>query len=180
MANELKPVRRIVTGVKPDGTATIEEDRLAPTVTTVAARPGYRVTGLWVTGESPAAIEAADSSPTHKGLLPPKGGTLIRMIDIPPEPRDAAERVRQQRATFGSIYTDLARKEDPKRHPGIHQTDTVDYAICMEGEITAVLEDKETLMKAGDVLIQRGTNHAWANRSDRMCRMCFVLIDGKW
>src|SRR3970040_826587 len=111
MANELKPVRRIVTGAKPDGTATIEEDRLAPTATTVAARPGYRVTSLWVTGETPAAIAAADSSATHKGLLPPKGGALIPMIDIPPEPKDAAERVRQQRATFGSIYTDLARKE---------------------------------------------------------------------
>ncbi len=61
----------------------------------------------------------------------------------------------------------------------MHKTDTVDYAIVMSGEIVAVMDDGETLLKAGDVLIQRGTNHAWSNRSDAFCRIAFVLIDGR-
>jgi uncharacterized cupin superfamily protein len=62
----------------------------------------------------------------------------------------------------------------------MHLTDTVDYAILIEGEIYAIMEDDEVLMKAGDVLVQRGTVHAWANRSNAICRICFVLIDGRW
>ena len=65
------------------------------------------------------------------------------------------------------------------KHPGIHRTATVDYAIVLEGEIYAVMDEDETLMRAGDVLIQRGTNHAWANRSTTTARIAFVLIDGK-
>jgi uncharacterized cupin superfamily protein len=63
-------------------------------------------------------------------------------------------------------------------NPGRHRTETVDYAIVLEGEIYAVMDEGETLMRAGDVLIQRGTNHAWANRSSKTARIAFVLIDG--
>jgi quercetin dioxygenase-like cupin family protein len=65
------------------------------------------------------------------------------------------------------------------RHPGFHQTDTVDYAIVLEGEVWAILDEAETLLKAGDVLIQRGTFHAWDNRSEAVCRVLFVLIDAE-
>jgi uncharacterized cupin superfamily protein len=60
----------------------------------------------------------------------------------------------------------------------MHRTDTVDYAILLEGEIWAVMDEGETLMRAGDVLIQRGTNHAWANRSNKTARIAFILLDG--
>jgi hypothetical protein len=180
MANELPPVRRIVTGFAAEGAATIIEDGAAPNTMTVPERPGYRVTSLWVTGETPAKLRADDGTGSHKGLLPPKNGSVVRIIDIPPEPKDKAAMERMQSATFGQIYADKPRSEGEQKHPGMHQTDTIDYAVVLDGEITAVLEDKETLMKAGDVLIQRGTNHAWANRSDRMCRILFVLIDGTW
>ena len=66
-----------------------------------------------------------------------------------------------------------------RRHGGFHATDTVDYAICLEGEVWAVLDEDETLMRAGDVLIQRGTYHAWDNRSDTIARMAFILIDAQ-
>jgi uncharacterized cupin superfamily protein len=69
--------------------------------------------------------------------------------------------------------------EGRKRHVMFHTTDTVDYAIVLEGEIWAVLDDAETLMKQGDVLVQRGTGHAWSNRSDKYCRMAFILIDAE-
>ena len=58
-------------------------------------------------------------------------------------------------------------------------TDSVDYAIVLMGELVAIMDDDETVMRAGDILIQRGTNHAWANRSGKMCRIAFILIDGK-
>ena len=62
----------------------------------------------------------------------------------------------------------------------MHTTESVDYAIVLHGEIYARMDEGETLLRTGDVLIQRGTNHAWANRSDDVCRVAFVLIDGKF
>jgi quercetin dioxygenase-like cupin family protein len=62
----------------------------------------------------------------------------------------------------------------------MHRTKTVDYGIVLSGEIYLVVDEGETLLKPGDVVVQRGTNHAWSNRSDEPCRMAFVLVDGKW
>ena len=100
-----------------------------------------------------------------------RGGTVIRVTDIAPDtvrPYNP-ENLRRR----GCKIT----PERSKRHPGFHATDTVDYAICLEGEVWAVLDEDETLMRAGDVLIQRGTYHAWSNRGDRVCRMLFILVD---
>src|SRR5690606_27280420 len=132
---------------------------------------------VWRTEESPAKIDAPDSTANHQGILPPKGGTILRIIDFPPEPKDPKELERRLQATFGGIYKDADHDKRPGKHPGMHRTQTVDYAIVLEGEIWAVMDEGETLMRAGDVLIQRGTNHAWANRSDRTARIAFVLID---
>jgi uncharacterized cupin superfamily protein len=75
------------------------------------------------------------------------------------------------------MYRDAKHQPGNRRHPGMHVTATVDYAIVLLGEITAIMETGETVLRAGDVLIQRGTNHAWANRSDTVTRVAFVLID---
>ena len=56
----------------------------------------------------------------------------------------------------------------------------IDYALCLEGEVYLVLDDSEVLLKAGDTVVQRGTNHAWSNRGDRDCKMLFVLVDGRF
>ena len=64
-------------------------------------------------------------------------------------------------------------------NPGMHGTDTIDYAVLLQGELVAILEENETLMRAGDILIQRGTQHAWANRSKAIARIAFILIDGE-
>ena len=78
------------------------------------------------------------------------------------------------------MYHDATHDKRESAHPGMHRTETVDYAIVLEGEIWAVMDKGESLMKAGDVLVQRGTNHAWANRSGKTARICFVLMDGKF
>jgi len=176
MARELAPVRRVATGEGGSGRSRIIADGAAAALT-VAERPGYRVSNIWVTGETPAAIGAADRVAAHRGIAPPPRGTILRVIDYPPDAKDPAERRRQLAATFGALYRDAEHRIDDQ-HPGMHRTLTVDYAIVLEGEIVAMLDEGETVLRAGDILVQRGTSHAWANRSDRVARICFVLIDG--
>lgn len=180
MSETLPPIRRIVTGDDAEGRSGIVEDAPAKAVRTVAERPGYRAVNLWRTVGMPMPIGAPDGIEAHKGILPPKTGTILRIIDFPPEPKDPEERQRRIHATFGGMYKDATHDKREGAHPGMHRTETVDYAIILEGEIWAVMDKGETLMKAGDVLIQRGTNHAWANRSGRTARICFVLMDGKY
>jgi hypothetical protein len=175
--SSLRPVRRIITGDDSSGKAYIVEDKTPPTLT-VPERPGYAVSNIWVTSDTPAPVDAPDRVAGHKGVSPPPHGTVLRVIDYPPESTDPAERRRQLAATFGSLYPDAEHNIDDQ-HPGMHRTATVDYAIMLEGEITAILDKEETVLRAGDILIQRGTNHAWANRSGKPARICFVLIDGK-
>lgn len=179
MNEHLRKIRRIVTGDDAKGNSRIVEDAPASAVRNVPARPGYRAVNVWRTDQTPAKINAADTALNHQGILPPRNGTILRIIDFPPEPRDEGELRRQLDSTFGGIYKDAAHDRRPGKHPGMHRTETVDYAIVLEGEIWAVMDEGETLMRAGDVLIQRGTNHAWANRSESTARIAFVLIDGE-
>jgi len=148
-------------------------------IDTVAERPGFQAANVWRTEESPARISAPDSTAIQKGLLPPPGGTVLRVVDFPPEPQDSADLRQSADATFQCLLAEALRKENEGRHPGMHETKTVDYAIVLEGEVWSVLDNGEALLRAGDILIQRGTNHCWANRSPNVARIAFVLIDGK-
>jgi hypothetical protein len=100
----LPPVRRIVTGIDERGRSCIAEDGVAPAVMTMAERPGYRNSNLWRTVGSPAPLGASDTSTDHRGVLPPKGGTVLRVIDIPPEETDPALRRRQTLAVFAQMF----------------------------------------------------------------------------
>ncbi len=177
---KLPEIRRVITEDDSSGKSRIVEDSAATSIRTVTQRPGYRAVNVWRTTTSPARIAEKDSVVGHQGVLPPKTGTILRVIDFPPEPKDPEELKRMLDATFGSIYSDAAHDKSYAKHPGMHRTETVDYAIVMEGEIWAVMDEGETLLRAGDVLIQRGTNHAWANRSSKTARIAFVLIDGSF
>jgi hypothetical protein len=178
--NELAPpIRRIVTGHDAQGRSCIVQDGPSPAIKLVPERPGYRVTNLWRTVDSPCVIDAPDSIVEHQGVAPPPNGTVIRIIDIPPEAADPQERKRQAAATFGKLFADADHHLEHQRHPGMHITESVDYAVILAGELVAILDKDETIMRTGDVLIQRGTNHAWANRSGAMARVLFVLVSGK-
>ena len=181
MPNQLPEVRRIVTGHRGEGCATIVADGPVPVVTRSEKRPGYVLRNVWRTHDAPDAVNSPDDIAEHSGVLPPAGGTVLRVIDIPPEPDDPEEVQRQFSGMFQSMFPDAERTggETGPRHPGMHRTSTVDYAIVLDGEITAILDDCETVMKTGDILIQRGTNHAWSNRSGKICRIAFILVDAK-
>jgi hypothetical protein len=172
-------VRRVVTGINAAGKSVIIEDAPVKKVRSVPERPGYVSNEVWITRGAPVPIDDPDRTADVSTVAPVAGGTILRVIEIPPEPKDPVERERGIRATFGNLYKDAEHRPSGGPHPGMHVTDTVDYALVLSGEIWAVMDEGETLLKAGDVLIQRGTNHAWANRSSAPCRVAFILIDGR-
>ncbi len=175
----LPPVRRILTGVNVDGQSCIVEDGPSPAELTMDGRGDYRNSNLWRTLGAGASVDATDTILDHKGVSPPPGGTMIRVIDIPPEDPDPEAQRRATEATFAAMFADADHDAGSARAAGMHTTDTIDYAILLQGELTAVMDADETVMKAGDILIQRGTRHAWVNRSGAIARICFVLTDAK-
>ena len=168
-------VRRIVTAVNEAGRSYILSDMRLPTADVA---PGEAVrAGVWLTDSAPASNQGTHD-PVPDGVITPigpqhRGGTVIRIVDILPD-RVAPRDPREFPARGGHTTPDRSAK-----HPGYHMTDTVDCAVCLEGEIWAMLDENETLMRPGDVLVQRGTYHAWSNRSDAPARMLFVLIDAE-
>ena len=112
----------------------------------------------------------------------PANGTKIRIAEIPPEPESFRTLTPAQVQEFfksGGNESASTFHEDG-RHPFMHRTESVDYAVVLEGEITMLLDDEDIVLKAGDIVIQRGTNHAWSNRSGKPVRMLYILIDGKF
>ena len=180
----VKVFRRIVTGHDQVGRAVILSDAPPPRVQQIGGPGGPTFFEVWNTRETPVAIDRESGEPVESGLVlaPPKGGTRIRVIDFPPE-SDAIRRLTATEAAekfteMGGAEAAQSRTGAP--HPLMHRTQTLDYGIVVEGELTLVLDRGETTVRAGDIIIQRGTNHAWANRTDKNCRVAFVLIDGQY
>ena len=174
--------RRIVTGHDGDGKAVVISDAPPPRMVEVGGPDGAKFFEVWNTRETPAVIDRQSGEPDEPGLVlaPPKGGTRIRVIDFPPEGDEirhlTEDDARKQFSAIGGEEASMASA----RHPLMHRTETVDYGIVLDGELTLILDDDERTIRAGDIVIQHGTNHAWANRSGRHCRIAFVLIDGQF
>ncbi len=150
--NPHPPIRRIVTGHDEKGVAKVLLD--GPASNVKVPSPGTASTLMWCTDTAPAAIplggDIEDMGARIIGTAPPAKGTRFAIIDFP-----------------------------PGNNAFMHRTDSIDYVIVLEGEIEMDMDDSTVKMKAGDVMIQRGTNHAWANRSQARARLAFVLIDGE-
>jgi mannose-6-phosphate isomerase-like protein (cupin superfamily) len=176
--------RRIVTGHDGDGNARLVSDALPVRVIQVGGDAGATFYEVWHTLETPALIDRQSDEPMEDGLIlaPPAGGTRIRVIDFPPE----GDNIRQlseagAREAFDAMRGGAASRFQPGgTHPLMHRTQSVDYGIVLDGEMTLLLDNAETMIRTGDIVVQRGTNHAWSNRSGRRCRMAFVLIDGQF
>jgi hypothetical protein len=145
---------------------------------TLAGVDNFGVTDLWKTLAAPAD-NRGDEDPCQGPIVlaPPPCGTVFRIVEFPPDKEYVGKWKREE--AFGSLGESGAHAVDQSssRHEGMHRTASVDYAFVLEGEIWAVLDETETLMRQGDVLIQRGTNHAWSNRSNAPCLVGFVLVD---
>jgi mannose-6-phosphate isomerase-like protein (cupin superfamily) len=177
-------IRRVITGHDANGKAVILEDGFAPWVHTNPHRPGHISVEMWKTSEMPIVIRSNETDPTSapKRQHPVENGTVFRISIVPPE-TDATRNMspEQARAAFKEMGNESASTfGQNKRHPFMHRTETIDYAVVLEGEITMLLDDDEVHLKTGDVVIQRGTNHAWSNRSGKPTTMLYVLIDGKF
>lgn len=179
MSTQLPRPRVVVAADNAAGRSHIASDTLAQPGRTVPERPGYSVTNVWALFEAPARIADPCRVAEYSGLAPPPSGNVLRIIDYPPEPADPADRKKMFDALFTKMFATGHERASSSVHPGMHRTDSIDYVLVLAGEIYAVMEEGETLLRAGDVLIQCGTVHAWSNRSSEMARLAFVLIDGK-
>jgi naringenin degradation protein FdeH len=152
MQSGYPPIRRIVTGHDENNVAKVLLDE--PATNAKFPQPGLVSTMMWCTDSAPAKVPVGekpeDMGARILGTAPPPKGSRFAIIDFPPG---------------NEAHT--------------HRTETIDYVIVIEGEIDMDLDDSTVTMKAGDVMIQRGTNHAWANRSDKRARVAFVLIDAE-
>lgn len=170
-------VRRVLTGHDSAGKSTIIADGLATNIKEMASMPGLALTDLWETTGAPADNDGhADAAARPVRLEPPRNGTILRVVEFPP---DAQWRNRaDSRAAFKSIGA-AHTVDHSASDPMMHRTATVDYAIVLKGEIHAVMEEGETLLRAGDILVQRGTNHSWSVRGSEPAMVAFVLVSAK-
>ena len=179
------PIRRVVTGHDALGRAVIQQDGAVPREQRIGGRNGPLFFEVWNTRATPAPIDRASGEPSENGiqLAPPKGGTRIRVLDIPPEDASVGSLTPEQaKAHFAEVGAADASSHvgSGSRHAFMHRTETIDYGIVLEGELTLIRDVGETVVRAGDIVIQRGTNHGWANHSGRHCRIAFILIDGQY
>ena len=169
-------IRRIVTVDDPQGRSYRLSDGPSPHVVLDAARPGFRSEEIWAVGARPLA--ASRQTPTQLGLWrPPKKGSLCRVVTFPPE---GATPVAQSDANaFLASMGAPPGVAGPRPHPYMAKTSTLDFCLILEGRITLILDTQEVELEAGDTVIQRGTNHAWSNRTSKPCVMMITMVDGQ-
>ena len=170
-------MRRVVTGHDAKGRAVVLMDGEAPHSFFLERAGGLQLTELWETRSAPADNSGARDAAEHeRRIAPVGGGTVFRIIEYPPDS------VRLKTLAPDSFFPELgAQAADPvhRRHPGMHSTHTLDYCVVLSGEIWAVMDEGEVLLRAGDCLVQRGARHAWSNRSEEPCVIAFVLVAAK-
>lgn len=166
-------IRRVVTGHDENGTAIITRDGTAGNIRVRAAN-GLTSTLLWSEDATPSDNSGdTDKADREIGVAPPDGGSVFRIVEFTSDDTSVSNE---------EMKKELGLDPDsggPVRHPGMHQTRSVDYGIVMSGEIDMLVDEDEVHLTAGDVIVQRGTNHAWANRGTEPCRIAFVLIDAQ-
>jgi quercetin dioxygenase-like cupin family protein len=172
----IEDVRRVVTAQQ-SGIGVVSADGRVPNVFEVGS--GITVIDVWKTLQTPASLlpDAVLPADDALALAPPAGGTVFRLTEFLPEPEGGVDA-----AVAAGVFAALQAGEAvsgaaQSSNALMHRTRTVDYCIVLQGEITLVLDREEVVLRAGDVVVQRGASHSWANRSGAPCRMAFVMID---
>jgi quercetin dioxygenase-like cupin family protein len=164
----VKPARRIVTIDREPNKSSLVSDGPAPDVRTDPTRPGFASARLWVTDSTPAKIVFETLHLPHT-IEPPALGSVCRVVTFPPDDiwtgKVGAAEVQAYFSAMGSTGASTYSTTAP--HPYMQRTRTLDFCMVLEGEIVLVLDTQEVALKQGDIVVQRGTNHAWSNRSNR-------------
>lgn len=180
---ELKTIQRVITGHSSDGKAVVLDNSLLKNVHNLKSAPGTVFHEVWNTKANSSISAGTDDVTTGALILPPPvGGTRFRFVDIPPD-HEYLHKLSPDdlKATFKEIGDDQAgTSSKDSKHPLMHRTETIDYGIVINGTITLILDDEEVEVHENGVVIQRGTNHAWSNRTDQVCRIAFILIDADY
>lgn len=164
--------RRVVAGLDASGRSTIVQDGNA---TTRVATPGMTVCDVWQVNELPAHVGNDDTLTGAVSLAAPAGGLVYRITTFPPDSEwDPAEGY--EAALDAMQGGDAAEDGDIA---GLHATDTVDVVTVLSGELYAVLETGETLLRPGDTFVQRGTKHTWSNRSDKPATIVALMMSAE-
>src|SRR5688500_2832962 len=175
-------LRRIVVVDENDRSKAIF-DGPTPDVRTDPARPGFRSARMWVTDATPVPLKnLRESLHLPHTLEPPRKGSVCRVVTFPPD-ASWAGRVGQKevQAYFDAMSSPRASTwSRDARHPYMQRMRTLDFCLVIEGDITLVLDTEEVALSAGDTVVQRGTNHAWSNRSNKPCVIAFSSHDGVW
>lgn len=172
----LVPVRRIVTHNDDEGRSFALMDDVATNVIGT-------LTELWATGPTPHDHKTAqDAGAQSKSLEPVPNGTVFRYFQIPPQSSTAHLSLEEKQKAWSDLFRSMNASHcqpNTSRDPGMHTSSTTDYIILLSGQITLVLDKTEHDLKPFDVVIQRGTNHAWVNRGTEDALLMAVLVDAK-
>ncbi len=178
----LPPFKRVVTGHDELGRALAV--LVGPTTNNfpLKAVPGTQFYEVWNTSATPALLDnSGDCTDRPLQLSPDLLGSVIRVVDIPPDSLQNQISEEDAAACFAEIgESTAATGVASSKHKLMHRTETLDYGIVTEGEVWLVLDEEDVHLKRGDIVVQRGTNHAWSNRTNQMARMVFILLDGSY
>ena len=170
----MSEIRRVVTGLDAGDKAVAVLDSTVPLKPGRSANPAAV---MWITDSSPAGYSSGDTARAI-GIPPPDNGSIFRIVEF--LPTSDAEIAKIDHTHMTNVIGDKTPERGlPPKHPLVHRTRSVDYAVIISGEIDMLLDDDTIHLKAGDVVVQQATNHAWINRGTKPCRIAFVLIDGK-
>lgn len=169
-------MRRIVTGHDENGKSILTLD--GPPARSIGEEVGG-LYELWNTdGESVKSTDNIDRADSEILLCPPKNGTKFRYFQINPLPEGIPKEVMDQIAHENFSQVGAANtRVDTERHPAMHKTETIDYIILLKGDVTLLVDNDEVDLHPHDVVIQRGTNHAWVNKGTEPALLIAVLID---
>ena len=169
-------MRRLITGHNAEGKSVITID--GPPARSLSENEGG-LYELWNTdGNEINTLDDIDRADSEVLLSPPVGGTKFRYFQINPTPEGVpADLIEAATAAAFEKMGAAHHRVDTTRHPAMHKTKTIDYIILLKGDVTLLLDEEEVDLKPFDVVVQRGTNHAWVNNGSETALFIAVLID---
>jgi mannose-6-phosphate isomerase-like protein (cupin superfamily) len=167
-------VRRVVTGLDDRNHAVVLFDSRIPVK---QDSPVISSTNLWITDSTPPSLSSQETANRPIGVSPPDNGTKFRLVEFAPLSPEAEAKLPPEMIMKGVSHPPV--KGIPVKHPMMHRTRSLDYAVILSGEIDMMLDDTSVHLKQGDMIVQQATNHGWVNHGTQPCRILFVLMDSR-